>query len=179
MDGCFLIVASYKVETVIIKSYNKTPLGETGYLSNFLGYFSMPLALHSAFQTCEGLHQLCSELYPNYVRFPTFLNCPGIQFFDSLLSLLSQLAYGYHLSLCSNCVTYGMLCHSIGHQMLVNQPLPRETEDSPKEDKHPKHVPLFTYLVWFQPIIINFRLVFKHVKTKNAVLEVKSLAKFQ
>ena len=47
--------------------YSKTPLRETRYLSNFLGYLSM---------------------------LPTFLDCSGIQFFDSPpFSLHSQLGY--------------------------------------------------------------------------------------
>ena len=32
-------------------------------------------------------------------------------------------------SLCSICVTYRTPCHSIGHQVLLTQPLPREVED--------------------------------------------------
>ena len=34
-----------------------------------------------------------SELYPVYFWLPTFLYCPGIQFFDSPLSQHSQLGY--------------------------------------------------------------------------------------
>ena len=86
---------------------NKTPIGETGCLSN-----------------------------------PYFLltGCLGIQFF----------AYP---SLCSTCVTYRAPCHAAGHQVLPNQPLPREAEDFPRGNNHPKHVPLLTYLVSLQPII--------------------------
>ena len=39
----------YKVKTAIIKLYSKTPLGDTGCLSNFLGYFSLPLAFLPGF----------------------------------------------------------------------------------------------------------------------------------
>ena len=61
--------------------------------------------------------------------------------------------------------------------MFPTQPLPRESEDFLRGDKYPKPVPLLTYLIWLQPIIINFRFLFKHVKTKIALLVVKSLAK--
>ena len=35
----------------------------------------------------------------------------------------SQGAFGYLL--CSTCVTYGVPCHTIGHQVLPTRPLPR------------------------------------------------------
>ena len=54
-------------------------------------------------------------------------------------------------SLCSTCVTYRTLCHAIGHQVLPAQPLPREVEDFPRGDKHFKHVPPPTYLIYFSP----------------------------
>ena len=54
-------------------------------------------------------------------------------------------------SLCSTCVTYGTLCHAIGHQVLPTQPLPREAEDFPKGDRHFKHVPRLTYLICLSP----------------------------
>ena len=41
--------------------YSRTPLEETGCLSNFLGYLSMLPALHPS-QICEGLHQLWALL---------------------------------------------------------------------------------------------------------------------
>ena len=56
----------------------------------------------------------------------------------------------YH-SLCSTCVTYRTPCHAIGHQVLPTQPLPREAEDFPRGDKYFKHVPPFTYLIYFSP----------------------------
>ena len=40
---------------------------------------------------------------------------------------------------------------TIGHQVLPTQPLPKEAEDFPKGDKHFKHVPLLTYLIYFSP----------------------------
>ena len=54
-------------------------------------------------------------------------------------------------SLCSTCVTYGTLCHAIGHQVLHTQPLPREVEDFPRGDRYFKHVPLLTYLIYLSP----------------------------
>ena len=99
---------------------NKTPLGETGCLSN-----------------------------------PYFLltGSSGIQFFDSLPSPTQsvRLPLVTYPSLCSACVTYRTLCHAIGHQVLPNQPLPREVEDFPRGDKHFKHVPPPTYLIYFSP----------------------------
>ena len=54
-------------------------------------------------------------------------------------------------SLCSTCVTYWTLCHAIGHQVLPTQPLPREAEDFPRGDRHFKHVPPLTYLIYLSP----------------------------
>ena len=54
-------------------------------------------------------------------------------------------------SLCSTCVTYRMLCHATGHQVLPNQPLPKEVEDFPRGDKYFKHMPPPTYLIYFSP----------------------------
>ena len=50
-----------------------------------------------------------------------------------------------------SCVTYRMPCHSIDHQALPIQPLPREAEDFPWGDKHFKHVLPLTYLMCFSP----------------------------
>ena len=54
-------------------------------------------------------------------------------------------------SLCSPCVTYGTLCHAIGHQVLPTQPLPREAENFPRGDRHFKCVPPLTYLICLSP----------------------------
>ena len=56
------------------------------------------------------------------------------------------------LSLCSTYLTYGMPCHSIGHQALPTQPLPGEAEDFHRGGKHPKDVLLSIYLDYFQPV---------------------------
>ena len=47
-------------------------------------------------------------------------------------------------SLCRYFVTYGALCHSIGHQVLPTQPLPTEAEGFPRGGKCFDHVALFT-----------------------------------
>ena len=77
----------------------------------------------------------------------------GIQFFDSppFPTLSVRLPLVTYPSLCSTCVTYRTLCHVIGHQVLPTQPLPREVEDFPRGDKHFKHVPPPTYLIYFSP----------------------------
>ena len=54
---------------------------------------------------------------------------------------------------------------------------PREAEDFSIGSNHSKHVPLITYLAWLQPIIHNLGLIFKHVKTTNILLVLKSLIK--
>ena len=98
-----------------VKIFNKTPLGEAGFLSS-----------------------------------PYFLNTGslGIQFFDSppIPTQSVRLPFVTYPSLCSTGVTYRMLCHSIGHQVLLTQPLPREREDFPRGGNHSEHVLLLTYL---------------------------------
>ena len=72
-----------------------------------------------------------------------FTGCSSIPFFTTLsLSVRSHLVAS--TSLCSPCVTYGTLCHAIGHQVLPTQPLRRETEDLPSGGKYFNHVPLLT-----------------------------------
>ena len=77
----------------------------------------------------------------------------SIQFFNSppFPTQSVRLPLVTYPSLCSTCVTYRMLCHTIGHQVLPTQPLPREVEDFPRGDKHFKHVPPPTYLIYFSP----------------------------
>ena len=79
-------------------------------------------------------------------------------------------------SMCRTCMTYRAPCFSISHQVLPTQPLSREAEDFSKGDKHSKYVSLLTYLACNQLLIIR-KLIFKHVKTKNALLVVNSLIK--
>ena len=79
--------------------------------------------------------------------------CLTIQFFDSppFTTQSVRLPLVTYSSLCSTCVTYRMLCHAIGHQVLPTQPLPREVENFPRGGKHFKHVPPPTYLIYFSP----------------------------
>ena len=55
-------------------------------------------------------------------------------------------------SLCSTCMTYRTPYHFIGHQVLLIQPLPREADNFPRGDKHCKHVPPLTYLIYLSPL---------------------------
>ena len=77
----------------------------------------------------------------------------SIQFFDSPLfpTQSVRLPLVTYPWLCNTCVTYRTLCHAIGHQVLSTQPLPREVEVFPRVDKHFKHVPPPTYLIYFSP----------------------------
>ena len=95
----------------------------------------------------------CSELYPDYFRLSTFLNAQASSFFihSPFPTQSVRLPLVTYPSLCSTCVTYRTLCHAIGHQVLPTQPLPREVEDFPRGDKHFKHVPPPTYLIYFSP----------------------------
>ena len=56
-----------------------------------------------------------------------------------------------YLSLCSTYVTYGTLCRTIGHWVLPTQPLPGGAEDFPRGDRHFKHLPPLTYLIYLSP----------------------------
>ena len=106
---------------LLIFNLNGTPLGETGCLSN--PYFLL-------------IGCSCIQFFFIHPPFPT----------QSVRLLLV-----IYPSLCSTCVTYRMLCHTIGHQVLPVQPLPREVEDFPRGDKYFKHVPPPTYLIYFSP----------------------------
>ena len=80
-------------------------------------------------------------------------------------------------SLCTAYMTYGTSCHSIGHEVLSTQPLPREADDFPRGGNHSKHVPLLTCLAWLQPIYSDPKFIFMHVKTKEVLLVAKTLIK--
>ena len=100
-----------------------------------------------------------SELYPDYFRLPTFFNVQASSFlihppFPTQPVRLPLVTYP---SLCSTCVTYGTLCHAIGHQVLPTQPLPRKVEDFPRGDKYFKYVPPPTYLIYFSQKGIRIR----------------------
>ena len=63
--------------------------------------------------------------------------------FLSLTQLVRPPLVPYDL-LSSTCMTYRTSYHSIGHQVLSTQPLPREAQDFPRGRKYPKDVPLLT-----------------------------------
>ena len=87
-----------------------------------------------------------------------FTGCSSIQFFNSLISVFNffrEPSLGNH-SLCGTCVTHTISCHSIGHQILPTQPLPRKEEDFSRGRKYPKDVPLLTYLAYFSPKVITW-----------------------
>ena len=94
-----------------------------------------------------------SELFPNYFRLPTFLNVQASSFLihSPFPTQSVRLPFVTYPSLCSTCMTYRMLCHAIGHQVLPTQPLPREVEDFPRVDRYFKHVPPPTYLIYLSP----------------------------
>ena len=82
-----------------------------------------------------------------------FTGCSSIQFFNSPLPLTELVRLPrvtYHL-LCDSCVTYGTLCHAIGHHVLPNQHLPREAEVFLRDCKYSNNVPLPTWLIYFLP----------------------------
>ena len=55
LDGCFLLIIIYILSKWLLLTLNtnKIPVGETGCLSNFLGYFSKPPALRPFFSDLE------------------------------------------------------------------------------------------------------------------------------
>ena len=149
--------------------YSKTPLGESGCLSIFLGYLSMLPALHPCF----------SDPW----RSPPALNSTSTTFSCLLFVKVSSFLIHFpwplvtYPSLCSNYVTYRSPWHASGHQALLTQTLPREAEHFPKGGYQFKHVPLFTYLAWLQPIYYDLGLVLIHVKPRIFLLVVKTLIK--
>ena len=154
--------------------YSKTPFGENGCLSNFLGYLSMPPAL------LPGLSDLWRSppaLSSNLTTFDCllFLIVYASSFLIYPFSQHSQLGYFW-------VPTFGYLPQTVQHLCdsqdtmpcqqspgVLTQPLSRKAEDFPRGGKHSKHVLLLTYLAWLQPTIN------KHVKNKDALLVVKAL----
>ena len=80
-----------------------------------------------ASQTIEGLHQLWA--LPWHLDFFSFFECLGIQFFNSLTCDLRD---------------------TMPHQRSTTL-IPREAEDFPRGDRHFKHVPPLTYLIYLSP----------------------------
>ena len=127
-------------------SLGKSPLRETGCLSNFFGYSNVtgtPTWLLRLVKVSTS-----SELYPNtsvayfflIAQASSFLIHPSfpIQSFRPPVVTCS--------SLCSTSVTCRTPC-LIGHQALPTQPLPRKAENFPRGERHFKYVPPFTYLI--------------------------------
>ena len=150
------------------KPYSKTHLGETGCLSNFLGYLSMSPALYPGF---SDLWRSPPALSSTPTTFGCLLFLIVFQFYNShpFPTQSVRLPLVTYSSLCSTCVTYRMPCHCSSHQLLPTQPLPREAGDFPRGGSHSKHVPLLTYLTWLKSIHYNPGFVFIHVKFINII----------
>ena len=162
----------------------KTPLGETGCLSIFLGYLSMSPALHSGFSDPWRSPPALSSIWLLSVayflfRHPVFFIHPLFPS-TSVTYGTSCHAIGKQVLLTqpsSTCVNYRMGCRASSHQALPVQPLPRELEDFPRGGNHSKHVPLHTYQTWLQPICYDLGFVLIHAKLKIFLLVVKTLIK--
>ena len=157
--------------------YNKTLIGKTECLSNFLGYLSMLPALHLGF---PGLWRPPPALISTKTAFSCllFLFMHPVFWFTSLfLTQWVRLLLVTYPSVCSTYVTYRTPYHASGHQALSIQPLPREAEDFPRGSDHSKHVSLPTYLAWLEPIYYDLGFVFMHVKLNIFLLVVKTLIK--
>ena len=118
-----------------IKVDNKSPVGETGCLSIFLGPYLVSLALHPGFShwwRCPL--SLSSTPTRGY-----FFECLGIQFFNSLTCDIRD---------------------AMPRQGLPTL-LPREAEDFLRGDRHFKHVPPLTYLIWLSPKALHMLGLFK------------------
>ena len=137
----------------------------------------MPLALHSDFSDLRRSPAALTSI-PTTFGCLFFLIVQASNFFSPPFPTQSvRLPLVTYPSLCSTCVTYRTPCHASSHQLLPTLPLSTEVDNFPRGDKHSKHAPPLTYLVRLQLIINNSRLIFKHVKTTNALFVVKILAK--
>ena len=131
---------------------SKTPLRETGCLSNILGYLSMSPALHPGFSDLwRSVLALSST--PTAFGYLLFLIVQASSFLIHSLSLTQsvRLPLGTYHSLCSTCVSYRTPCHASGHQVLPTQSLPREVEGFLRGERYFKHVPPLTYLIYLSP----------------------------
>ena len=139
--------------------YNKTPLGETGCLSYFLGYLSMLPALHPSF----------SDLWRSPALISTTTGFGCLLFL--IIQAFSFLIHPLFLS------PLFLPCHASDQKGLPMRPLPRKVEDFPRGCNHSKHMPQLTYLAWLQPYRHNPRFAFIHAKTGKVLLVVKTLIK--
>ena len=124
---------------------NKIPVGETGSLCIFcLDHCLVSPALHPGFSDLGGSP-------------PALSSTPTLVFLCFLNALASSFLIHSH-------VTYGTPCHARGHLHSLTCDLPdamprqrslililREAEDFPRGDKHFKHVPPPTYLIYLSP----------------------------
>lgn len=86
----------------------------------------------------KELTHFCPKELDNYFWFPSFY----------------QYSQSRHLGtiscrLCSTCMTYGTSCHTIGHQVLPTQYLPRDVVGFSRGSKYPKDEPLPTFLTHY------------------------------
>ena len=155
--SCFVDFEQVKNLVVILLTLNKLkkltkklPCEKLDVYASFFGHDLMSPALHPGFSDLwRSPPALSSTLTLG------FFECLGIQFFNLLTCDLQDT----------------MPCQR--SPILI----PREAEDFPRCDNHSKHVPLPTYLAWFQPIYYDSRFVFIHVKTTKILLVVKTLIK--
>ena len=115
------------------------------------------------FKTPLGETECLGNLYFTYwlPKHPVF-------WFNLTLTQPVRLSMVTYPSLCSTCVTYRTLCHAIGHQVLPTHPLPREAEDFPRGDRHFKHVPPLTYLIFPLPKELYMVGLFKPSRCSNS-----------
>ena len=132
--------------------FSKIPLGETGWLSNFQSYFSMPLALHLGFL---DLWRSPPALSPNYIwlhliAYFSLLPRDPVFFYPTPTQPVRLHLATFH-SLCFTCVTSVHHAMAFGHLVLPTQPLAREAEDFLRSCKCFKYVSLLMYLICFPP----------------------------
>ena len=89
-----------------------------------------------------------SNYYRDYFWLPTFLDCLGIQFFNSssFPTESVRLPLVTCPSICSTCGIYWTPCLASSHQVLSTQTLPSGAEDFSRGGNLSKHMPLFKCL---------------------------------
>ena len=154
IDGCFLDacwtaalqMAAY-FEQVKKQPYNKTPLGETGCLNNFLGYLSMSRALHRGFSDLKRSPSALSTT-------PTAFGCllllivpaPSFLIHPPFPNTVVQGTLGY-LPLTVQCLCD--LQDAMPCKRSPSQLLSRDAKDFSRGCNHSKHMPLLIYLQSF------------------------------
>ena len=134
-----------------IKTDNKTPVEETRCLRIFWVHYLESPALHPGcldpWRSPPGLSSTPTQGY--------FFECSGIQFFNSLTCDLRD---------------------TTPRQRSLPF-LPREAEDFPRGDRHFKHVPLLTYLIYLSPKELYVLCLFKRYAI--LLLSIMSLTRFE